>query len=126
MNVTEMKILVCDDSILARKKIKDCILSLGCSNVFEACDGVEAVFQYKTHSPNLVFMDIVMPNKDGIEAVMDILAYDKEAKIVMASSAGTQTFLKEAIKAGAIDFLQKPIESEQVKKVILSVAKGVN
>ncbi len=65
-----------------------------------------------------------MPNKDGIEAVEEILAYDSNAKVVMASSVGTQSFLKDAIKAGACDFLQKPLDPEQVKRIIINVAKG--
>ncbi len=124
MNINELKVLVCDDSILSRKKLKDCILSLGCAEVFEAADGEEAVTQYKENAPDLVFMDIVMPKKDGIEAVTEILKVNSKAKVVMASSVGTQSFLKDAIKAGAFDFLQKPFDPEQVKKLINNVCKG--
>ena len=80
--------------------------------------------QYEANRPNLVFMDIVMPKKDGIEAVTEILKIDSNAKIVMASSVGTQSFLKDAIKAGAFDFLQKPFDPEQVKKLVNNVCKG--
>lgn len=118
MEINEMKVLVCDDSILSRKKLKDCIIALGCSEVYEAADGEEAVNKYKEHHPNVVFMDIVMPKKDGIAAVTEILEDDKNAKVVMASSVGTQSFLKDAIKAGAYDFLQKPLDSAQVKRII--------
>ncbi len=125
MNVKEMKVLICDDSILSRKKLKDCILSLGCAEVIEAADGDDGISQYKLTNPDLVFMDIVMPRKDGISAVEEILKYDSNAKIVMASSVGTQSFLKDAIKAGATDFLQKPIEQDQVKRIVFNVAKEV-
>ncbi|MCI8670002.1 MAG: response regulator [Lachnospiraceae bacterium] len=124
MTINEFKVLVCDDSILSRKKLKDCILSMGCAEVFEAADGEEAIAQYEANRPNLVFMDIVMPKKDGIEAVTEILKIDSKAKIVMASSVGTQSFLKDAIKAGAFDFLQKPFDPEQVKKLVNNVCKG--
>ncbi len=124
MTINEFKVLVCDDSILSRKKLKDCILSVGCAEVFEAADGEEAIAQYEANRPNLVFMDIVMPKKDGIEAVTEILKIDSNAKIVMASSVGTQSFLKDAIKAGAFDFLQKPFDPEQVKKLVNNVCKG--
>lgn len=124
MNINDMKVLVCDDSILSRKKLKDCIISLGCKEAFEAADGEEAVNAYKEHKPDLVFMDIVMPKKDGIDAVKEIIAFDADAKIVMASSVGTQSFLKDAIKAGASDFLQKPLDAEQVKRLVENFAKG--
>lgn len=126
MNINELKILVCDDSILSRKKLKDCVVALGCAEVSEAADGEEAVKQYETHRPHLVFMDIVMPKMDGIEAVTEILKIDPNAKIVMASSVGTQSFLKDAIKAGAFDFLQKPFDPEQVKRLVENICKGGN
>ncbi len=125
MSLDKMKILICDDSILFRRAIKDCVLALGCNDVFEACDGEAAVEMYKEHNPDLVFMDIVMPKKDGIDAATEIIHYDPSAKIAMASSLGTQAFLKEALKIGAFEFLQKPISPDQVKKVVLNIAKEV-
>lgn len=124
MNIKDLKILVCDDSILSRKKLKDCIMSLGCTEVIEAADGEESISQYEANKPDLVFMDIVMPKKDGIEALKEILSIDSKAKVIMASSVGTQSFLKDAIKAGAIDFLQKPLDPEQVKRLIETYCKG--
>ena len=126
MNISDMKILICDDSILSRKKFKDCIVNMGCNDIYEAADGEEVVNVYKEVRPNLVFMDIVMPKKDGIDAVKEIIAFDPGAKIVMASSVGTQSFLKDAIKAGATDFLQKPIDGEQVKRLIENFLQGGN
>lgn len=121
MKINELKVLVSDDSILSRKKLKDCIIALGCEQVFEAADGEEAIVQYEANKPDVVFMDIVMPKKDGIEALKGILEINPGAKVIMASSVGTQSYLKDAIKAGATDFLQKPIDSEQVKKLIESL-----
>lgn len=118
MNINELKVLVCDDSILARKKLKDYIISLGCTEVLEAADGEQAISQYNAGKPDLVFMDIIMPNKDGIEALKAILEINPKATVIMASSVGTQSYLKDAIKAGASDFLQKPIVPEQVNKLI--------
>lgn len=118
MNISELKVLVCDDSILSRKKLKDCIISLGCAEVYEAADGEEAVVQFEANKPDIVFMDIVMPKKNGIEALSDILAISPSTTVIMASSVGTQSSLKDAIKAGARDFLQKPIDNDQVKKLI--------
>lgn len=121
MNINELKVLISDDSILSRKKLKDCIMSFGCTEVYEAADGEEAIAQYEANKPDIVFMDIVMPKKDGIESLKGILEIDSNAKVIMASSVGTQSYLKDAIKAGATDFLQKPIDPEQVKKLLQSI-----
>ena len=124
MELEALKILVCDDSILIRKKLKDCLKDLGCSQVFEALNGQEAIDFYKKNKPDLVFMDIVMPIKGGIEAVTEIITFDKNAKVVMASSSGTKTHLKKALEAGAYEFIQKPFEEVQIKNILFSL-KGV-
>ena len=120
----ELKILVCDDSILARKQLKNVLTSLGCTDIVEATNGAIAIDMYKEHRPNLVFLDIVMPEKNGIEATRAIMEFDDKACIVMASSVGTQSNLKEALKLGARDFIQKPLNTEQIKKVINRVLEG--
>jgi two-component system, chemotaxis family, chemotaxis protein CheY len=125
MELNALKILVCDDSILIRKKLKDCVQSFGCSQVFEALNGQEAIDLYKELGPDLVFMDIVMPVKGGIEAVTEIIEFDKSAKVVMASSSGTKTHLKKALEAGAYEFIQKPFEETQIKNILLSFKGGV-
>ncbi|MFA5658852.1 MAG: response regulator, partial [Oscillospiraceae bacterium] len=91
--------------------------------VFEAADGIEAVRVYKENNPTIVFMDIIMPKKTGIEALTEIFEYDKKAKVVMASSVGTQNHLKDAINAGAYEFLQKPIENNHVMKILTNIIK---
>lgn len=120
-----LKVLVCDDSILIRKKLKDCLIESGCSEILEASDGQNAIDMYKSHKPDLVFMDIVMPIKSGIEAVAEIKEFDKNAKIVMASSSGTKTHLKKALEAGAYEFIQKPFEESQIKNILVDLQKGV-
>lgn len=116
-----LKVLVCDDSMLIRKKLKEVLKSCGCNDVIEASNGQEAVDSYKENKPDLVFMDIIMPFKNGIEAVKEIIEFDNAAKVVMASSAGTKEHVKIAIKAGAFEFVQKPWEKEQIKKIILNL-----
>lgn len=118
MTENSLKILVCDDSMLIRKKLKEVLKSCGCNNISEAANGQEAVDKYKESSPDLVFMDIIMPFKNGIEAVKEIIEFDKDAKVVMASSAGTKEHVKEALKAGAFEFVQKPWEVEQINKIL--------
>ena len=116
-----LKVLVCDDSMLMRKKLKEVLKNCGCEDVLEANDGQGAINVYKESNPDLVFMDIIMPVKNGIEAVKEIIEFDKEAKVVMASSAGTKEHVREAIKAGAFEFVQKPWEKEQINKILLNL-----
>ncbi|MHC1685904.1 MAG: response regulator [Clostridiaceae bacterium] len=123
MSESLVKILICDDSILMRKKLKDSLALCGSFEVLEATDGEKAVEVYKENSPSLVFMDIVMPVKDGITAVSEIKAFDEKAKVVMASSSGTKEHLRKAIEAGAFEFIQKPWEQEQINKIVNSVLK---
>lgn len=112
------KILIGDDSILARKQLKDILTSLGCTNFLDAANGQEAIDLYKAEKPDLVFLDIVMPVKDGIAAVTEICESDVKADVIIVSSVGTQTQLKQAIEAGAKDFIQKPLNTEQVESII--------
>ena len=109
MSIDDGKVLICDDSILARKQIKDIISIVGNPTIFEASDGESAIQIYKEHKPDLVFLDIVMPKKDGNIAIEEIMSFDKDAIIIIVSSVGTQSQLKSALEAGATDFIQKPI-----------------
>ena len=123
MTVETMKVIICDDSMLARKKIKTALSQIGVTQVFEASDGEQAIAVFKDKRPDITLMDIVMPKIDGVEALKAILAEDPKAKVVMASSVGTQENLKEAIKAGAFDFLQKPVSEDQIKSLISKTVK---
>ena len=114
MSIIEGKVLICDDSILARKQIKDCISIAGTPTIFEASDGDKAVQIYKEQKPDLVFLDIVMPKKDGNIAIKEIMEFDKDAVIIIVSSVGTQSQLKCALESGATDFIQKPINKIQI------------
>jgi two-component system chemotaxis response regulator CheY len=118
MNLKELTVLICDDSILFRKQMKDYLVANGCSSIVEGANGQEAIDAYKEHKPNIVFLDIIMPTKTGIEAVKEIIQYDSDAYVVMFSSVGTHQYLKDAIFAGASDFLQKPFDGELVHTVI--------
>lgn len=124
MNINEMTVLICDDSMFARKKLSMSISGFGVKAVYEAADGEEAVSKYKEFKPDVVFMDIIMPKVTGLEALKQIIAEDPDAKVIMASSVGTQSHLKDALKSGAVDFLQKPIADNDALKVLENVAKG--
>ncbi len=119
----DAKILVCDDSILARKNLTQMLHSFGFTEIVEVANGQDAVSAYMNEHPTVVFLDIVMPIKDGITATKEILAYDPKAIVIMVSSVGTQTNLREAIKAGAKDFIQKPVEQDLLEQVIEHVLK---
>ncbi len=118
MNLDNAKILICDDSILARKQLKDIIGSLGSPVFAEAADGQSAIETYKKIKPDIVFLDIVMPVKDGNDAIHEIMEFDSSATIIIVSSVGTQSQLKAALEAGAKDFIQKPIDEKQVSVIL--------
>jgi two-component system chemotaxis response regulator CheY len=124
MTLDDAKILISDDSTLARKQLKDLILKYGTPTFFEASNGEEAVEIYKKERPDLIFLDIVMPVKDGNAAVREIIEFDKHADIIVASSIGTQTQLKAAIEAGAKDFIQKPLSVDQIYHIITTRFEG--
>lgn len=114
----ELKVLICDDSVLVRKQMKNILSGQGINSIEEAVDGEQAVVKYAECMPDLVFMDIVMPKKTGVEALKDIKSLNPDAKVVMASSIGTQSNLKEAIENGAYDFIQKPVSEEIIVKIL--------
>ena len=118
MKLEDAKILIGDDSILARKQLKDIISSLGGRHFLDASNGQEVIDIYKEQSPEVVFLDIVMPVKDGNTAIAEIMEYDPQADIIIVSSVGTQSQLKQAIQLGAKDFLQKPLNRRQIESIL--------
>ena len=119
-----IKILICDDSVLARKQLKDIIKKCGYDNFIEASNGQEAFDLYKEHQPDLSFLDIVMPVKDGVQAIHEIREFDPEAHIIVVSSVGTQTQLKNAIMEGARDFVQKPYTNSGIADILKARFEG--
>ncbi|MCR5590222.1 MAG: response regulator [Lachnospiraceae bacterium] len=117
----DLKILVCDDSILARKNLTTVLTGFGYTDISEVNNGEDAVSYCRQNRPDLVFLDIVMPIKDGVTATQEIMEMNPDSKIIIVSSVGTQTHLKEAIKAGAKDFIQKPIDTDLLKQVLENI-----
>lgn len=115
------KILVVDDAIFMRRMISDILVENGMEVVGEADTGSGAVERYKELKPDLVTMDIIMPEMNGIDAVRQIVSYDSNAKIVICSALGQQTLVQEAISAGAKDFLIKPFNPSRVVEVITKI-----
>jgi two-component system chemotaxis response regulator CheY len=107
------KILVVDDALFSRKMIAKIINKLDYAEVVgEASDGNEAVDLYKELVPDLVTMDLVMPQKDGIEAIDEILKIDKSAIIIVVTAVGQEKLILEATEKGAKDFIQKPFNDD--------------
>ncbi|HSM17043.1 MAG TPA: response regulator [Gemmatimonadales bacterium] len=114
-------ILVCDDAIFMRTMIGDILTGAGYEVVGEAETGVQAVEQYSRLKPDLVTMDIVMPEMGGIDAVREIRRVDPDAKILMCSAMGQQALVVEAIQAGAKDFVVKPFQPSRVLEAVQRV-----
>ena len=124
MKLEDAKILIGDDSVLARKQLKDIISAFGGVHFFEASNGQEAIDLYAANSPEIVFLDIVMPVKDGNTAIAEIMSMDSSADIVVVSSVGTQLQLKQAIQLGAKDFIQKPLNRNQIESILKTRFEG--
>ena len=108
------KILIVDDAAFMRMMLKDILTKGGFEIAGEAADGVEAVAKYNELKPDLVTLDITMPNKDGIQALKEIKAADPNATCVMCSAMGQQSMVIEAIQAGAKDFIVKPFQIQSI------------
>lgn len=121
---SKLKILIVDDSLLVRKKLTKELENQGCE-VLEAKNGKEAVMTFLQHQPDGIFMDIVMPEIGGIEALQTIREIDRSANVIMLSSAGTSGKLVEALKRGAADFIQKPYTEEQIAKALADIRRKV-
>lgn len=119
------RVLVVDDALYMRTMIRDILTGNGGFDVVgEASNGREAVERFIELSPDLITMDIVMPELDGIEATREILSRDPSATIVMCSALGQEALVIESIAAGARDFIVKPFTPEKVLKVVRNVLKA--
>ena len=115
------RVLVCDDAIFMRTMISDILSGAGYDVVGEAESGVQAIERYRELRPDLVTMDIVMPDMGGIDAVREIVKGDPNAKILMCSAMGQQALVVEAIQAGAKDFVVKPFQPSRVLEAVQRV-----
>jgi len=116
------RVLVVDDARIMRISIKEILLKLGHTVVGEADNGYTSIEGYKTCKPDFVTMDITMPEvngiKDGIDAVEKIKEYDKDAKVIMITSHGEEQKVRKAIKAGAKNYILKPINAPALEKIV--------
>ena len=114
-------VLVVDDAAFMRMMLKDILTKGGYEIAGEAADGVEAVARYNELHPDLVTLDITMPNKDGIQALKEIKASDPAATCIMCSAMGQQSMVIAAIQSGAKDFIVKPFQADRVLESIRKV-----
>ena len=114
-------VLICDDAIFMRTMLGDILSQVGFDVVGEAETGAQAVEKYATLRPDLVTMDIVMPDMGGIDAVREITRRDPTAKVLMCSAMGQQALVVEAINAGAKDFVVKPFQPSRVLEAVQRV-----
>ena len=114
-------VLVCDDAAFMRMMIKDILTKNGYNIAGEAENGVKAIEKYNELKPDLVLMDITMPEMDGIQALKKIKEADSKATVIMCSAMGQQAMVIESIQAGARDFIVKPFQADRVLEAVKKV-----
>lgn len=112
------KVLIADDAKVMRDILKDIFMSMGHTVIGEAVTGKEAISKYKELKPDIMTMDIVMPEMNGIQAVKEIIAFDPNAIIIVVSALGHESLVMEALKSGAKDFIVKPFKKEDIANAI--------
>ena len=112
----EKKIMLVDDAAFMRMTIKNVLTKMGYTNLLEAADGAQAVEMYEKEHPDLVIMDITMPNMDGIQALQAI-----KAKEIMCSAMGQEAMVVQAIKEGAMDFIVKPFKPDRILQTVTKI-----
>ncbi|SCW34469.1 two-component system, chemotaxis family, response regulator CheY [Paenibacillus tianmuensis] len=112
------KILIVDDSLFMRMILRNVIQELGYETVAEASNGLEALTLYSELKPDLVTLDITMPEMDGITALEEIKNMDPDAKVIMVSAMGQQALLIRAVSMGASDFIVKPFSKDRVREAL--------
>ena len=117
----DSKIMLVDDAAFMRMTIKNCLTKAGYTNLIEAGDGAQAVDTFAKEHPDLVIMDITMPNMDGLEALKTIRGKDPNAVIVMCSAMGQEAMVIDALKSGAKDFIVKPFKPDRLLKTVTTL-----
>jgi two-component system chemotaxis response regulator CheY len=111
-------ILIADDLSFMRMIQKEILIERGYTIAGEASDGIQAVEQFRTLRPDLVLLDITMPNMNGLEAMRKIFSIDPHARVIMCSALGQQNLIVEAIKAGVKDFIVKPFKPDRILSAV--------
>ena len=111
-------VLVADDAALVRKMLRDMLADTDFEVIGEATNGAEAIAKYTALKPDLMLMDIMMPDVSGVTAVKEIVAADSQARIVICSVLGQQDMVMEALRAGARDFVVKPFSANKIREAL--------
>lgn len=114
----KQKILIVDDSMFMRKQLSTMISESAYKEIVQAANGEEGIRLYQEERPDLVLLDITMPDKSGIEVLEELLVFDSDANIIMCSALGQEQMIADALRFGAKDFLVKPIKKEQLLAVL--------
>lgn len=115
------KIMLVDDAAFMRMMVKNALTKSGYDNFIEAQDGAEAVKKYDEEKPDMVIMDITMPNMDGLQALKKIRENDPNAKVVMCTAMGQEGMVVDAIKSGAKDFIVKPFNADRIVQTVKTI-----
>lgn len=118
------KIIIVDDSLFMRMILKNSLVEFGYEIVAEASNGLEALTLYSEYKPDLVTLDITMPEMDGLTALKEIKMLDPDAKVIMVSAMGQQALLIRAVSMGAIDFIVKPFNKDRIREALLKAFAG--
>ena len=113
----EKEILIVDDAMFMRRIIRESLQEGGFKNLLEARDGEEALKICKKANPGLIFLDITMPGKSGMEVLKELLEIKPDVKVVMCSSIGQEETIRRAVQAGAVDFIVKPFQRERIAAI---------
>ncbi|MEB3203329.1 MAG: response regulator [Candidatus Sericytochromatia bacterium] len=124
MDTPKIRVLIVDDSMTLRMMFKKTIQDTHFEPVAEAANGEQALERYKEVRPDLVVMDIVMPEVDGVTALSNILSFDPDARVVMVSSLGSKDKVLESIKKGARNFVMKPFERDTLLQALQKAYEG--
>ena len=120
------RVLIVDDAAFMRMALRNILEKNGFEVIGEADTGIKAVQQYKILKPDIVTMDLTMPELGGVEAIKLIKSIDSNARIVVISSMGHEILVREAIVAGAVSFIVKPFKEEVVSKQLLNISEGIS
>lgn len=112
------KILIADDATFMRMMLKDILSHAGFINLIEAKNGREAINLFKVEKPELILLDVTMPDMDGLRALEEIKEINPDVKIIMCSSMGQEEIVSECFEKGADDFIMKPFKSERVVQAV--------
>jgi two-component system chemotaxis response regulator CheY len=116
------RILLVDDASFMRMMLKDILVKNSYDISGEASDGLMAIEKYIETKPDVVIMDITMPNMDGLQTLVELKKLDPEAKVIMCSAMGQESMVIDAIKSGAADFIVKPFQADRIIKAVRKVA----